>query len=328
MKMPDLPIIEKTLKNEAAPREARKVARWLATAEGQQWLSERMDSDEKAIRAGEEEKQIDHAIPSALLYRKIMHRLHARRVRRYRAYAAAILLPVALFIGLFMHLDSRVDLAGTVEYEEVYVPRGERMQLLFQDGSKVYLNAGSRLRYPKKFGLFERKVFLEGEAWFEVTKNKRRPFIVDVAHLHIKVVGTTFDVKAYPEEDFLWVALETGCIELKSDSLPSCRLQPGEKATYDKRSGRCEIVQSHHVELYSAWKRNVLVFKNAPLSQVLNTLARTYNISFEIKDSTALKYTYTITTNCTNLTNVLKELEKITPILFEEKEGIMEVGMK
>lgn len=87
-------------------------------------------------------------------------------------------------------------------------------------------------------------------------------------------------------------------------------------------------MQSHHVELYSAWKRNVLVFKNAPLSQVLNTLARTYNISFEIKDSTALKYTYTITTNCTNLTNVLKELEKITPILFEEKEGIMEVGMK
>ena len=74
--------------------------------------------------------------------------------------------------------------------------------------------------------------------------------------------------------------------------------------------------------------RNVLVFKSAPLPEVMKTIARTYGVSFEIKDSIALKYTYTITTDSTNLTTVLKELEKITPVLFEEKGGKIEVRMK
>ena len=146
--------------------------------------------------------------------------------------------------------------------------------------------------------------------------------------MDIKVLGTTFDVKAYPEEDAILIALETGSIELKSKSFKSYQLRPGEKAVYDKLSGRCEVVRSHDVKLYSAWRRNVLVFKSAPLPEVMKTIARTYGVSFEIKDSIALKYTYTITTDSTNLTTVLKELEKITPVLFEEKGGKIEVRMK
>ena len=85
---------------------------------------------------------------------------------------------------------------------------------------------------------------------------------------------------------------------------------------------------THDVKMYSAWRRNVLVFKSAPLSDVMKTLARTYDISFDVKDSAALRYTYTITTDSVNLTTVLKELEKITPVLFEEKGGKIEVRMK
>ena len=238
------------------------------------------------------------------------------------------LLPIALIIGLFIRINSQVDLLADGGYDEVYVPNGERMQLLFQDGSKVHLNSGSRIRYPKKFGLSERKVYLEGEAWFEVAKNKNRPFIVDLSYMDIKVLGTTFDVKAYPEEEAIFVALETGSIELKSRSFKSYQLRPGEKAVYNKASGRCEVLRSHDVKMYSAWRRNVLVFKSAPLSDVMKTLARTYDISFDVKDSAALRYTYTITTDSVNLTTVLKELEKITPVLFEEKGGKIEVRMK
>lgn len=287
-----------------------------------------MDMDEKAIHMGQEEEWIDHPVPSAVMYQRIVRQLHRQRIRRLIAYAAAILIPVALFIGLFMRINSQVDLLADDGYDEVYVPNGERMQVLFQDGSKVHLNSGSRIRYPKKFGLYERKVYLEGEAWFEVAKNKNRPFVVDLSYMDIKVLGTTFDVKAYPEEDAIFIALETGSIELKSKSFKSYQLRPGEKAVYDKLSGRCEVVRSHDVKLYSAWRRNVLVFKSAPLPEVMKTIARTYGVSFEIKDSIALKYTYTITTDSTNLTTVLKELEKITPVLFEEKGGKIEVRMK
>ena len=328
MRIPDQSIIEKTLDNEATPEEAREVVRWFKTPEGQAWLAKRMDMDEKAIHMGQEEEWIDHPVPSAVMYQRIVRQLHRQRIRRLIAYAAAILIPVALFIGLFMRVNSQVDLLADDGYDEVYVPNGERMQVLFQDGSKVHLNSGSRIRYPKKFGLYERKVYLEGEAWFEVAKNKNRPFVVNLSYMDIKVLGTTFDVKAYPEEDAIFIALETGSIELKSKSFKSYQLRPGEKAVYDKLSGRCEVVRSHDVKLYSAWRRNVLVFKSAPLPEVMKTIARTYGVSFEIKDSMALKYTYTITTDSTNLTTVLKELEKITPVLFEEKWGKIEVRMK
>lgn len=328
MKIPDLSIIEKTLNNEATPEESCEVVHWFKTPEGQAWLAERIDQDEKTIHMGEEEEWIDHPIPSAVMYQNIMRQLHRQKIRRCIAYAAAVLIPIALIIGLFIRINSQVDLLADDGYDEVYVPNGERMQVLFQDGSKVHLNSGSRIRYPKKFGLSERKVYLEGEAWFEVAKNKNRPFIVDLSYMDIKVLGTTFDVKAYPEEEAIFVALETGSIELKSRSFKSYQLRPGEKAVYNKASGRCEVLRSHDVKMYSAWRRNVLVFKSAPLSEVMKTLARTYDISFDVKDSAALRYTYTITTDSVNLTTVLKELEKITPVLFEEKEGKIEVRMK
>ena len=307
MKIPDLSIIEKTLNNEATSEESCEVVRWFKTPEGQAWLAERIDQDEKTIH---------------------MRQLRRQKIRRFIAYAAAVFIPIALIIGLFIRINSQVDLLADGGYDEVYVPNGERMQLLFQDGSKVHLNSGSRIRYPKKFGLSERKVYLEGEAWFEVAKNKNRPFIVDLSYMDIKVLGTTFDVKAYPEEEAIFVALETGSIELKSRSFKSYQLRPGEKAVYNKASGRCEVLRSHDVKMYSAWRRNVLVFKSAPLSDVMKTLARTYDISFDVKDSAALRYTYTITTDSVNLTTVLKELEKITPVLFEEKGGKIEVRMK
>lgn len=138
--------------------------------------------------------------------------------------------------------------------------------------------------------------------------------------MDIKVLGTTFDVKAYPEEEAIFVALETGSIELKSRSFKSYQLRPGEKAVYNKASGRCEVLRSHDVKMYSAWRRNVLVFKSAPLSDVMKTLARTYDISFDVKDSAALRYTYTITTDSVNLTTVLKELEK-SRLYYSRKRG-------
>ena len=328
MRMPDPRIIENVLNNEATPAEAREVARWFQTPEGQAWLSRRMDQDERAIREGEEEAWIDHPIPSAVRYQRVMRQIRARRVRRIVAYAAAVLIPVALVIALFLRVDSQVDLLADDGFEEVYVPNGERMQVLFQDGSKVHLNSGSRLRYPRKFALFERKVYLEGEAWFEVAKNGKRPFIVDLSDIDVKVVGTTFDVKAYPEEDEIFVTLESGSVELDSEFFHPYRLRPGEKAVYDRHSRRCEVQTSHDIKRYSAWRRNVLVFKSTPLSEVMRTLARTYNTAFEVKDSTALRYTYTITTDSASLSVVLKELERITPVRFEEKAGRVEVRVE
>lgn len=327
MKVPEQSILEKTLNNEATADEAREVVRWLATPEGQNWLSTRMDADAKVIHKGEEESFIDHPIPSAAMYQTVMQQIRRQQIRRWIFRAAAVLIPVMLFIGLFLHVDSRVDLLADDEYDEVYVPKGEQMQLMFQDGSKVFLNSESRIRYPRKFSLLERKVQLEGEAWFEVAKNRNRPFTVDLTCVKIQVLGTTFDVKAYPKED-ISVALQTGSVELKASTFKTFMLKPGEKAIYNRTSGHCKIIHPEDIRLSSAWTKKILVFRNAPLSEVTTTLNRTYNVTFIIEDSLALNYNYTLISDSTRLPFVLRELEKITPVRFEEKEGIIKVNLK
>lgn len=328
MRIPDISTLEKVLNNHATEEESKEIIRWFKTREGQIWLEKRMDRDEAAVKTGEEENLIDHPIPSFLMYQKIISNIKTQRIRRIIAYAAAILIPLALFASLFIRIDSQIDLFTKQVYEEIYVPNGERMQILFQDGSKVHLNSGSRIKYPKKFSFSERKIYLEGEAWFEITQNKKRPFIVEISLMNVEVLGTTFDIKAYPEENDISIALETGSIELKSDFFKPHMLNPGEKAVYTKSSGKLNVFSSQNVKHYAAWRNNVLVFNESSLSDVIKTLARTYNISFDIKDSTALEYTYTITTDSTNLNTVLKELEKITPVLFERKDGTVEIRMR
>lgn len=328
MNRPDLSTIEKTLDNEATAAEAREVARWFRTPEGQAWLAERMDRDEQAIRPGEEEAWAGGPIPSTRMYEQIRRRLRWQRIRRRITYAAAVLLPVALLLGLFLHLNARVDLLADGAYDEVTVPAGERMQLLFQDGSKVHLNAGSRIRYPRKFSLTERKVYLEGEAWFEVAKNRHRPFIVDLDCMQVAVLGTTFDVKAYPEEREIFVSLESGAVELHAATFSPHRLRPGERAVYDRASGQCRVVRPADIRRASAWRNHMLVFNKTPLAEVLRTLARAYDANFTVKDSAALAYSYTITTDTTRLDAILRELEKITPVRFEARGGTIEVHMK
>ena len=328
MRTPDITTREKVLNEEATPEETREVVRWFRTSEGQAWLSERMDQDERTIHPGEEEAWIGGEIPSVVMYERIMRQVRRRRIARWVAIAAAVLLPVAIALGLFLHVDARVDLLADSGYDEVVVPDGERMQVLFQDGSKAHLNGGTRLRYPRKFALDERKVYLEGEAWFDVAKNSGRPFVVDLSCLDITVLGTAFDVKAYPNERDIQIVLERGSIELKSPRLAAYRMHPGQKAVYDRESGHCEVTPSRDAGTYSAWRRNVLVFDNAPLPEVMQTLSRAYAARFTVKDSAALAYSYTITTDTTSLSAILRELEKITPVSFKERPEGIEVSLR
>ena len=96
----------------------------------------------------------------------------------------AVLIPFVVLAGLVVQLDKRVDLFGGSGYEEIYVAKGERLQMMFQDGTRVYINSDSRLKYPKKFALSSREVYLEGEAYFEVAKDEEDlvKFLADDDH--------------------------------------------------------------------------------------------------------------------------------------------------
>ena len=277
MKIPDLSIIEKTLNNEATSEESCEVVRWFKTPEGQAWLAERIDQDEKTIHMGEEEAWIDHPIPSAVMYQNIMRQLRRQKIRRFIAYAAAVFIPIALIIGLFIRINSQVDLLADDGYDEVYVPNGERMQVLFQDGSKVHLNSGSRIRYPKKFGLSERKVYLEGEAYFEVEHDGNAPFIVNTRSMDLRVLGTSFNIKAYDDENTVITTLVSGKIRQEFPEVgKDVTLTPSRQSIFDRVTGKLETKQTD-VQAALAWKEGKIIANNERLEDIFRQLSRWYD---------------------------------------------------
>lgn len=326
MKRPTIDQVERTLNNKADQHEARLVAQWFGTPEGQAWLGDRMDSDFGQYQAEGEEMYADQKIASEAMFLNVMKRLRRKRIVRRVGYAAAVLLPLLLLFGLFGQIDDPIHLLVAEEYDEVYVPRGERMQIVFQDGSKMYLNANTSVRYPKRFGYYRRKVCMEGEAWFDITPNKRRPFIVELPEFSIKVLGTRFNAKAYTDEDLSVITLESGLTELNLRNGKQIRLSPGEQALYDRKSHTCRIVKQQEPQHQSDWKHGIFYFKETPLPEVLKTLERRYDVTFEVKDSTLLDYTYTLTgKESADLNTVLNELVTITPIEFHQTGNRIEV---
>lgn len=320
--------IEEVLAGVATPEVARVVAQWFATDEGSAYLAECMERDTEHIKFGLEDLYVDHKIDSDKILARILQNIHRKRMQRILFRVAAVLFPVAVLLGLFFQVESRIDLLGDSGYEEIYVPKGDRVQMIFQDGTRVYINSDSRLKYPKKFGLNTREVYLQGEAYFVVSKNKRRPFIVNLDGPAIHVLGTSFDVHAYPENKDITVYLDEGSINMVLPSESKYQLRPGEKLVYNKENNQCAITKNANSELSSLWKKDVIAFKNAPLAEVIEVLNRWYNVNFKVEDSVAWEISYTITSENTLLEKVLPDLEKIGPLKFEYDESKREVLVK
>ena len=313
--------IQEVLAGIATSEDAQIVAKWFATDEGTAYLSKSMDLDAEQIKQGYEELYVNHAIPSEEMFARIFRNIRRKRIRRIAFRVAAVVIPFVVLMGLFVQVNTRVDLFGDSGYEEIYVPKGERIQMMFQDGTRAYINSDSRLRYPKKFALFSREVYLEGEAYFVVSKNSRRPFIVNLDGPAIHVLGTSFDVQAYPENKDITVCLDEGHVNLALPSDKKYPLQPGEKLVYNKESEHCTIIRNTDAHLSSLWKKNVIAFKDTPLSEVIKVLNRWYDVDFKIEDKAAWNVYFTLTSENTLLEKVLRDLEKISPLHFEYKEA-------
>lgn len=328
MKIPDKHTIDKVLRDTASKEEAKDVIRWFATSEGRTYLENLITEDEKNILPGTEEHYIDVQIPSEDMYDRIMSMVRWQRRRRTLFRVAAILIPLILLVGQFWYFDRNIDLLGNSDLEEVYVPKGERTLIVFQDGTKAYINSESRIKYPRKFGLSERKVYLEGEAFFEVSPNRKRSFIVSLGDLDVKVLGTTFDVRAYPEDSEIYVMLETGRVSISSFSRQIAHLKPGDQAIYNRKTNTWKINRPENLTNNSVWRKNQIVFENTPLKEVIEILSRWYDVEFVIDDPSTYHYSYTLTSSKKQIHQILEELEKISPVRFTDQDGKIRVSMK
>lgn len=168
-------------------------------------------------------------------------------------------------------------------YHVLKVPSGQQAELTLPDGSKIWLNSKSQLTYPGTFSGNTREVKLDGEAYFQVSHNIEKPFVVKTSHLDVKVLGTSFNVTSYSDEDNISLALETGSISVLKSGKEALRLKPHEVAVYSKSKN--EIKQGKaELDLYTSWLNGQFKFKNLSFVDISRRLGRNFNVVFVFED--------------------------------------------
>jgi len=230
--------------------------------------------------------------------------------------AAILLLPVLSLLIYKMASDKDRYIANSNELE-VEAPAGFRMNIEFGDGTKVWLNHGSKLRYPYRFDARCRKVFLTGEAYFVVAHNKNVPFIVSTKDLDIEATGTEFNVSAYQGENIVETTLVGGQVNLyeKGGTAPVKIMEPGECIRYNSQTNNC-TTQSGDIRKYIAWKDGLLIFQNDSIPEIAKKLERWYNVDVEIENEKVKEYTCTGTFSDETFSQVLELMSLPSPVRY------------
>lgn len=167
---------------------------------------------------------------------------------------------------------------------EISAAYGETKQVTLPDQTEVWLNAGSSLKYPSEFNQKIRSVSLTGEAFFSVTKNQSKPFVVETKNLAVKVLGTKFNLKAYPNEYQTVATLQEGKIEVQTVKNQKQQMEPNEQLVYNSETSALKVVKINPEDIPD-WKNGNLLFSEATLGEILQALERRFNISFDTDKS-------------------------------------------
>jgi len=262
----------------------------------------------------------------------------------YISISSAAAIFIAFFIGFYtskLNYTSHKNISAMV-YNEVVVPLGAKSQVTLSDGSKIWLNAGSKLRYPVDFSSTAREVYLEGEAYFDVAKMQHKLFIVKTSNLNIKVYGTQFNVKAYMDENQIQTTLVRGSVAIEPTSDNSNKyvyfLKPNQTATFFKttslvsasvaqKPATVRAVNNIQEKIFVvdkidpipiiSWKDKQWIFKGEELDQLAVKLERRYNVKISFEDESLKKYKFSGTLTDLTFEQVLMVIQLSAPILFK-----------
>ena len=202
-------------------------------------------------------------------------------------YAAAVAAVVA--VGFFSYRGGQSQLETAMGDIVVEAPQGSRTQMTLPDGTKVWLNAGSKISYSQSFGLVNRLVLLAGEGYFEVAHNEELSFSVESENVRVKVLGTKFNFRDYPSDAEATVSLAEGSVAMNSQQHPADEqlLKPGQRVTVDKQTGKIRV-EEYEVTNATQWTSGKLIFDGEPLQEIVKTLERSYNVKITIADNRLL----------------------------------------
>jgi ferric-dicitrate binding protein FerR (iron transport regulator) len=254
--------------------------------------------------------------------------------------AAVMILSVGLTLAFQAIFDKKEVFEGPVTYNEIIVPIGEKSQVVLSDGTHVWINSGSRFKYPVGFGKDSRDVTLIGEAYFDVTKGKSA-FIVNTHDATIRVLGTAFNVKSYPEDNKTQTTVVRGLVrvESKSPGIDPVLIKPDQMAVLrDKEETginpissvqKMNVVDRVNSTAITSWKDQMLVFSDETFEDIAVKMERWFNVKITIRDEKTKteRYTGKFVHNET-IYEVLKAIELTTPIEYTIKNDVIEIKRK
>ena len=244
------------------------------------------------------------------------------QISKTRYLPGLLKIAAALIVGLIIGIYA--NSIKTVPHQPVYYaahsPKGSVSEMILPDGSVIFLNGDSKIKYSVEGEKGIREVFLTGEAWFDVTKNEKKPFVVHTPFYNVKVTGTKFNVKAYDSDACVTTTLEEGQVIVQSgENLKMAEnivLKAGEQVVYDKKD-KTASVKNVNTNWFTSWKDNKLIFVNMNLDDLVVLLERKYGVDIEVKNKEILQLHFDGTIKDESIIEILEILKKTLPINYK-----------
>ncbi|HJT73288.1 MAG TPA: FecR domain-containing protein, partial [Chitinophaga sp.] len=218
-----------------------------------------------------------------------------------------------------------------VTYAEISTGNGERKKLTLPDGSTLFINAHSSVKIPSNFGEEQREIFLSGQGTFDVVSNEAQPFIVHTGKVQTVVLGTSFDVRAYPDDKELQVAVLSGKvrIEKKTDSLNeilAAGVTQNQVLTYNEKQNSHRL-KACKAEEIAGWRNNSFFFEQASLDEIAQLLERQYNVHIILNGTTKRSCRYTLQLKNETLENALRLLSQLSGVTYQANKNEIKINI-
>lgn len=301
------------------PLEKKRVSSWIDESEEHEKLAKDIGYIYSAIDTAHTIRGIDVEKDLSIVHRRMDKRKWISAWGWFQRIAAILFIPLLLSV---FYNEMKED---TVRYMEVRSHPGLISSVDLPDGSKVWMNSGSYLKYPVKFTGGKREVFLDGEAFFSVRSDEKERFIVNTSNeIRVEVLGTEFNMDAYSKNDFISTTLVKGAVKLlygQEDKGESLLMKPSQKVVYDKRSHSIETSDNIYVLKDVSWKDGRIVLRNTSLSDVLWILSKRFNVEFVVERESLKDNSFTGTFDDQSLVRILDHLKISSKISyrFEDK---------
>ena len=240
-------------------------------------------------------------------------------VLRWTRVAAVLLLLLGIGYGIGRWREHSVS--DVIVQNQLITAKGSKGRFTLPDGSVVWLNSETKLTYPNQFTGNRRFVSLEGEAYFEVAKDAKKPFVVQAGEIDVEVLGTCFDLDSYSSGEFVETALLNGSVKISGKALKDpVYLKPNELFRY-RKSDQIASVEEAKVGLYADWIKDRLVFDNDCLADILISMEGRYNMDIECPKQFAASTRLSFTIRQESIEEVMEAMSLIAPIRYEMKNG-------